>query len=360
MENRLILKKDHLPALLRKWSREYRVIVPSKNIFGDTLFELLPTGHCIDIDLANRPVSSPKRFLLPQADRLFSYKTGRTGYTFTEYLQGEPTIIFGLRSCDTRGILFYDMIFQETTKDNYYLERRKNTMLVNLGCNTPQPNCFCKSARSGPFLSYGFDIQLTDLGDRFFVETGRPKGLELLKRWSYFFQEPAAADMEEQYETVLEAEGKFSHLLDFDAVVSEILNDRVDPAIWEELGKRCQNCGGCAFICPTCYCFNIIERPRSTMEGERLRVWDSCTFAGFTRVAGGHASCVTAAERIKRRFYHKLFYDKKKYNIPSCVGCGRCADICFGLVDMLGFMRRISESRLGKTSFEEPDHKGQL
>jgi len=42
--------------------------------------------------------------------------------------------------------------------------------------------------------------------------------------------------------------------------------------------------------------------------------------------------------RIKRRFMHKLYYDVRAHNRPSCVGCGRCVDMCFGGVDIIKFI----------------------
>ncbi|MFH1146721.1 MAG: 4Fe-4S dicluster domain-containing protein [Pseudomonadota bacterium] len=344
MTEKLILQKEHLNSFLRKLHREYELIAPVRNRYGDTLFEMISSMDNLEIDLKNRTAFSPKEFFLPQVETLFEYSRDRSGYKFADRTENKPRVLFGIRSCDMRAVLFYDLVFQERTKDKYYLDRRSNTLLISLGCNEPQPACFCKSAKSGPFLTHGYDIQLTDLGDKFFVEIGRPKGWDLIRRWSYFFIPATKADIDEQYEIVLESEGKFRHMVDVEAAITKMINNEVDPAIWEDLGNRCQNCGGCAYVCPTCYCFNIFDRPTSENAGERIRTWDACTFAGFSRLAGGHNPRGEKSKRIKRRFYHKLYYDKQKYNIPSCVGCGRCADICFGHVDMLRFLKMVCEA----------------
>ncbi|NOQ46686.1 MAG: hypothetical protein GQ559_08465, partial [Desulfobulbaceae bacterium] len=49
-----------------------------------------------------------------------------------------------------------------------------------------------------------------------------------------------------------------------------------------------------------------------------------------------------ATERVRKRFFHKLKHDVKKHGRPSCVGCGRCVDMCFGGVDIIGFINAIS------------------
>lgn len=344
MTEKFILRKEHLQSFLRKLNRDHELIAPIQNKYGDTLFQRISSMDNLQIDLKNRTAFSPKEFFLPQIETLFEYSLDSSGYKFADRSENKPRIIFGIRSCDTRAVLFYDLVFQEKVKDKYYLGRRKDTILISLGCNEPQPTCFCKSAKSGPFLSHGYDIQLTDLEDRLFVEIGRPKGWDLIQKWSYFFSPALKSDIDEQYETVLESEGKFRHMVDMDAALTKLVNNEVDPAIWEDLGNRCQNCGGCAYICPTCYCFNIFDRPTSENTGERVRTWDACTFAGFSRLAGGHNPRAEKSRRIRRRFYHKLYYDKQKYNIPSCVGCGRCADICFGRIDMLGFLKMVCET----------------
>ncbi|HUV51336.1 MAG TPA: 4Fe-4S dicluster domain-containing protein [Anaerolineae bacterium] len=343
MSDRFILSKEHLKSFLRKISKEHELIAPVKNRSGDTLLEVIPSVDEVVFDFKSKPVMPAKNFFFPRSETIFKYQRKGKHYKFDEILDNTPRILFGLRSCDLWGILFLDMIFQENFKDRYYLNRRINAVLINIGCNEPMGNCFCRSTKSGPFLTHGYDLQLTDLGDRFFVEIGRPRGRELVDEWNYFFSPATTKDMEHQYEMLLEAESRFHQIVDMDTAVSRLMNDEVDETLWEELGNRCQNCGGCAYVCPTCYCFNIVDIPISDTEGERLRIQDSCTFSGFTRLAGGYNPRHERKRRIRRRFYHKLYYDSKKHCRPSCVGCGRCVEICFGRVDMINFIKRVCE-----------------
>ncbi len=345
MADRLILNKEHLKSFLRKLAKKHELIAPVKNAGGDTLLEVIHSVDEVTLDLKTKPVMPPKNFFLPRSETLFKYQRKGNEYRFDEMLDDTPRILFGLRSCDLWGILFLDMIFQENFKDRYYLNRRINTVLINIGCNEPMENCFCRSTKSGPFLTHGYDLQLTDLGDRFFVEVGRPRGRELVEEWNYFFSPATEKDREQQYEMILEAESRFHQIVDMDTAVSRLMNDEVDETLWEELGNRCQNCGGCAYVCPTCYCFNIVDIPVSETEGERKRIQDSCTFSGFTRLAGGYNPRHERKRRIRRRFYHKLYYDSKKHRRPSCVGCGRCVEICFGRVDMINFIKMICEQK---------------
>ena len=83
---------------------------------------------------------------------------------------------------------------------------------------------------------------------------------------------------------------------------------RLAPAFWKGVGDRCFECGGCAFVCPTCWCFNVADvaapgeapfdeqsdglrpmvpggalEPRADGDWERVRMRDCCNLAGFIR-----------------------------------------------------------------------------
>jgi ferredoxin len=77
-------------------------------------------------------------------------------------------------------------------------------------------------------------------------------------------------------------------------------------------------------------------------QGLRLRTWDACTSSGFTRMTGGHNPVDRRRHALKRRFLHKLKDDFARHGKPSCTGCGRCVDICFGGVDITTFIDLVT------------------
>lgn len=339
-----ILKKDHLKAFLRKLAKDRKLVAPIKNEYGDTLFCEVDSLDEVDLDLANQAQSSIKAFLFPQQQVIFQYEEEQQlGTSFQAAIPGEPTIFFGLRSCDLAAVLYMDVIFLNKQKDPYYLQKRKDNILISIGCNDPFANCFCMQTKSGPFLEYGYDLQLTDLGDRFWVEAGRSTGEKILQEWAYFFSPATNEDEKVQYQIRLEAQGNFKRQVLVDLAIKKLKDGTVPEKVWQQLSLSCQDCGGCAYICPTCTCFNITDRKISNSKGERIRSWDACTFAGFTNMAGDHNPVDMKAAKIKRRFMHKLHYDVKAHGRPSCVGCGRCVDMCFGGVDIVKFIELASE-----------------
>ena len=343
MTSRALLKKDHLVPLLRKLGKEYRLVAPVRNRHGDTLFAEVESVDTMAMDLDHQPQESLKPFLFPQQETIASYRADQEGYTFAPVRPTPPaTLYFGVRSCDLAGILYMDVIFSQRTREPHYLGRRHNAVLVGFNCNAPFPNCFCDATKNGPFSDIGADLQLTDLGDCFLVEPGRAQGAAILSRWPQFFAPAAEADVKKQYQLSLEARGGFKRRVPVDAAIRRLAEDAVAETVWQQLSLRCQDCAGCAYVCPTCTCFTLVDRPRAATSGERLRCWDACTFAGFTRMAGGHNPVDQKTAAIRHRFLHKLKFDVEKHGRPSCVGCGRCLDICFGGTDVARFAELAS------------------
>ena len=346
MVDERILHKDHLLPFLRRLAKEYRLVAPVRNRYGDTLYSVITDLDHTEIDLDHQPQASLKSFFFPQVEPLSGYiaerdpVSGRLDYLFHPRLpQNLPTVYFGVRSCDMFAVLYTDMIFLHGQEpDIYYRRRRENAVFITLGCSKPFADCFCRATRSGPFLETGFDLQMTDLGSSWLVESGRPRGVELLEHWSLFFSRAGDQDRKKQFQVNLEARGRFNRPVHVDLAVKLLKEDRLDENIVADLSARCQDCGGCAHICPTCTCFDVQDRKTDAESGERLRTWDACTFAGFTRMAGDHNPVDMRRDRIRRRFLHKLLHDVRLHGRPSCVGCGRCVGICFGGVDIVRFI----------------------
>ncbi|HID97119.1 MAG TPA: 4Fe-4S ferredoxin [Thermodesulfobacteriaceae bacterium] len=338
MNEKFILRKDHLTGFLRKLSKGHRLVAPVRNRYGDLMFQVIDSLETTDLDLSEQAQESPKAFFLPQEEVLFSYEASGGIYDFRPINNSEQTVYFGLRSCDISAILYMDVIFLRSPRDDHYMKKRKDSILISIGCNTPGENCFCNATRTGPFLEYGFDLQFTDLGDRFFVESGRARGDEIFSEWPQFFHPVTEEDVRLQYQLALEAKAGFRRQIHVEPAFSKLRDDAVDTAVWREMASRCDGCGGCAYICPTCTCFTIFDRMESTETGKRIRAWDSCTHAGFTRMAGGHNPVDMKIDALRRRFMHKLYYDYSAFRRPSCVGCGRCVDMCFGGVDIVKFI----------------------
>jgi len=362
-ELRIIKRKD-LFTLMSRFLEDREVIAPIKGHGGEVIFYPIETIEDVAWDWTYvNTVLPPKRFFLPQTEELFRYKRNGQGYDITPIYEDRVRMIFGIRPCDVNALLFLDKFFgggpigQEAhrteldiLKDNYYAIRRANTFIIAFGCHQPGDDCFCICCDSGPFLKEGFDLQLTQMGkDEYIVEVGSARGLKIVYGHEDLFRLATEAEGKRLVQIMDEATQKFGDTRAFlSKAIQKITRDEVPDQLWENLGNRCQDCGGCSYVCPTCCCYNVVDVPINENEGIRTRTWDSCAFAGFTRMAGGDNPRLEKKDRLKRRFFHKLSYHYiEKNGRHGCVGCGRCITTCFANISMPDIAEKI---RRGVTS----------
>jgi len=114
----------------------------------------------------------------------------------------------------------------------------------------------------------------------------------------------------------------------FDAkALEQKLAGKFENPVWLEQSLRCLGCGACAFVCPTCVCFDIQDEA-DTRGGQRLRAWDSCGLRLFTLHASGHNPRSKQSQRWRQRIYHKFAYYPDRWGTLGCVGCGKCSRAC--------------------------------
>jgi formate hydrogenlyase subunit 6/NADH:ubiquinone oxidoreductase subunit I len=121
-----------------------------------------------------------------------------------------------------------------------------------------------------------------------------------------------------------------------------------DHGYWTQLADRCLSCRLCAYVCPTCRCFDVRDDQRPGGEIRRIRAWDGCMAEGYRRIAGGHNPRPTKVERLRNRFYCKFCYypqmtgDGPNLGPVACVGCGRCIEKCPVNVDIVEVLQDVA------------------
>ncbi len=335
-----ILNKNHLSFWLRKLKTSHELIAPVRDVSGDIVLTELQRMHETALD-GPALMPSPKEFLLPQMEQLFCY----SGDDIEESFNKRPRVLFGIRACDLSAVKVLDRFYLGNNKDPYYESRRSRTVSVVIACNQPDPTCFCLGLGTGPFLKNAFDLQLTDLGDRFLVEAESDAAAALVAGSRHIFTEPSQTDMEDLYECRLASQSRFEKRVDLERVRRQIQAGEVPDSFWESVAERCFQCGGCVYNCPVCTCFNVIDRPATPDAGKRVRIWDACMFKGFSRMAGGVVPAEEKINRTKRWFHHKLLHWPSQFGTFGCVGCGRCAVSCPGRIDMATVALKIKGAR---------------
>ncbi len=102
-------------------------------------------------------------------------------------------------------------------------------------------------------------------------------------------------------------------------------------------GGACMACGVCAFSCPTCHCFDIVDAGAAAGNA-RVRTWDTCQFPIFTLHASGHNPRAAQPARQRQRILHKFSIYPEKFGEILCTGCGNCVRNCpvgLGVLNLL-------------------------
>ncbi|MFC1926931.1 4Fe-4S dicluster domain-containing protein [Chloroflexota bacterium] len=307
-----ILDKKELSAWLDRLLKEHLVVAPQSE--GElTLFLPVHSTDDIVLDFENTSLS-PKEWLFPKTETLFAAKREGGDYEISPSDIEQKTVIFGIRPCDAKAIAMLDFPFLAEPADSLWAQHREKTYLIGLSCNTACSQCFCTSMGTAPNDPSDVDILLTEVGDSYAVQTVTEKGKQLLEGIELKEQDLTLPPPPSP--TSVPAEG-----------ISEAVRKAFDEPYWSRLADRCIHCNVCAYVCPTCYCFDIRDYPEGE-KIERLRTWESCQSKGFTRIAGGHDPRADKGIRLRQRFAHKLLYFPQEFGPLACVGCGRCVTSC--------------------------------
>jgi ferredoxin len=223
-------------------------------------------------------------------------------------------------------------------KDPYWKEKYDNCLVFNLACNEPLSTCFCNWFDGGPFDKTGSDIFIVETDDSYIFEAVSDKGKKFLNDCK--ITENASDKEIKKIEKLKEtAESYLAEKEDISSLFSKTKKIWDEP-IWDEIAAKCINCGACAFVCPTCHCFDVSDEGKGN-KGKRIRLWDSCMFAIFTKEASGHNPRSQSTQRVRQRVMHKYNYFMDNYDEHLCTGCGRCVVVCPVNLDIREVIKKI-------------------
>ncbi|MCM2263969.1 MAG: 4Fe-4S dicluster domain-containing protein [Desulfuromonadales bacterium] len=311
-----------------------RVIGPKR---ADALTIYAPLANGEELDLDQLPRRSAKEAFFPPCETILSFekRDGKITVSDPDLNRLPETVLIGVRPCDAVAPGILDAVFSWDYDDPFYLERRKRTTIIGIACTSADDACFCTAVGCSPDARKGSDLFLVPLqGGGFVVEAMDGKGSALKAR----------------YEALLATSGSAQPLplavpavdsLDLEKIRTWLAGNFEHP-LWQEIASRCAGCGACAFLCPACHCFDIVDEGGEA-GGCRRKHWDACGFGKFTMHASAHNPRDVQPQRYRNRIMHKFKYYADKFNQTLCTGCGRCIRWCPVGIDIKAVLDEINK-----------------
>jgi len=272
-----------------------------------------------------------KRYLHPPHLRLWRARIADGAGEVLEEDDGGPAYAFlGVRACEAHAIAVQDRVFLSSGyEDDLYRRRRERSLTIAVNCAEAAGSCFCTSMNTGPEVTSGYDLVLTELiddqGHRFLAKSGTAKGAAILDAIEH--EAPTNADRTTAAAVLRQARDSVTREFDT-SEIKTLLQSNLEHPRWDQVAERCLSCANCTMVCPTCFCSTVEDR--TDLDGqhaERWRRWDSCFSIEYSYIHGGSVRPTTRG-RYRQWLTHKLANWIDQFGESGCVGCGRCITWC--------------------------------
>ncbi|MBN9391409.1 MAG: 4Fe-4S dicluster domain-containing protein [Chloroflexi bacterium] len=301
-----------------------------------------------------------KKFLFPPRITLWKQKSPGEAPEPAELPQDAPRYAFlGVRACELKAITLQDQVFLTGPFiDPIYQARREKVFIVAVNCGQAGANCFCASVGSGPQVTQGYDLALTEVTAApeayFLVEVGSQAGQTLLNEVTH---RPATGkEVAEARQVVERAASEMSKSL-ATADLKDFLYTNYENPYWAEVAGRCLACANCTLVCPTCFCTSPEDVSDLTGQvTEHRRRWDSCFSLDFSYLHGGSVR-PSRQSRYRQWLTHKLGTWQDQFGEIGCVGCGRCITWCPVGIDLTTEIRALRQAAATLTAGTETNPK---
>ncbi len=317
--------------IIDKFSDRYLFYAP-KNFVGKGAFSDTDSvrydkiKNLEEIEFNKKSNFSFKEVLLPITQTLFYFTEDKV---IEPNFEKKGAVIF-LRSCDLHSVKRLDEIYLNNKFSDYYYKKfRENVKFILIGCKSSFENCFCTTMGTNTCDFYDAYLDLKD--EKALIDSKWDELTLYLEEGKYENIEVEKSFVDSNYVKVNIPEN----------IDMSIFNSKM----WDEYDGRCQACGRCNFVCPTCTCFTMqdIFYKDNGKAGERRRVWASCHVDGYTDIAGGHVYRQKNGQRMRFKVLHKVYDFKKRFGYHMCVGCGRCDDMCPEYISYSNCINKLNE-----------------
>jgi len=340
-----VLKKDAFEDFVKVLLADYRLVAPVAKGSQFAFAEIETADQIGRIRMSyTQTILPPKKVLMPQFEDLLSF-SGRGPEGVSAEIQSVPTAILGVHPYDLHGLATTDKAMCEQPLDPYYKARREKAFLIGVNIDSYiNEHQFMADMGTLEPPEGGFDLFLTDLGDRYYVEIGSEVGSKRAKLCANCIPAGPEDHADKQAFDAKKTANCPKRLPYHTRYLPELLDNSYDSLLWDAVSARCFGCGTCTNVCPTCYCFDVQDKPNlDGLSGVRQRRWDSCQLKEFAEVAGGENFREDRAGRLRHRVFRKGKFIMERTGKPGCVGCGRCSLQCVAGISILETLQQIAD-----------------
>lgn len=319
------------------------------------VFDTLDSAKELRLDY-DTTILPPKKYFLPQYETMMEFDLDDP-FNLKESKPEKPRIIIGVHPYDIIAIRQMDSYFLDSDISKSYLNRRKNTIIIGSDVLHVGEKAFFGNMGTGEIHS-GYDLFITDLGNRVAIEIGSTKGSELLKKANRL-HEASQIDGQKTKAIKEAANQKAQRGMKITSKYwHDLLEKNYESPVWKKQSDKCLACGTCTLVCPTCFCYDVVDYIDLKSKGKRVRTWDGCLLRQFTEVASGEIFREDILKRYRHRFLRKGNYLPDRLGFVACVGCGRCSSQCIpNIADPVNLMNMLFDSSEHVLEEEQSDAK---
>jgi ferredoxin len=262
----------------------------------------------------------------------------------------KPIALVGAKACDLASLELQDFVFLKgQCEDPFYRQARQANLIISADCTEVKSVCYCLHLKINPYPEKNFDLNLSEIGEKMIVSVGSDKGQRVIEENRGLFSEASRLQIDEakeiRHRTVAKLRKNLSNLnLPPSEKWPSLVREKRESKLWDEEAVPCVECAACTQVCPTCHCF-ILGDQKSAFGYERFKIWDSCQYNGFARVAGLATPRPRRFQRLRNRYVKKFDYFPQLANLIACTGCGRCIEVCPGKIDMRRIFKNLDQEK---------------
>ena len=345
------ISDSNFEKLLDAVNVDGKVYIPQAvtNHEGDTYYPYkLRTADTKFAFYGFRPSQPLKSFMFERRIKVADYPASVDS---EQIASTEKITVVGAAACDVESLKSLDAVFlQDEFTDIFYRNRRNNTFIISADCTEPRATCLCTLAGIAPWPKEGFDLNLSMANNGYIIEAGSEKGEKVMADNSSLFSDTDDDMLGARDEQRSGTKSKVEEI-NKDYTLSrsrrDLLETQRQSDDWIKHVSTCIECAACLFACPTCHCFLLYDQMSASGKFERIKEWDACVYAGFSKMAGGGSPRLGLKERFRHRYLHKFEYFPKNFDFEACTGCGRCIEGCMGKIDMRKVLKALDTALVG-------------